>query len=364
MHYVNNSESQHGCQFRYLMVDTEEFTAKWGVMFLDGNENVLAKQEYWNPMNDGNKTKILDIDELFAKAGNTANRGNLTKIRIYAFDTSTAGKVVVKNAYLYNDAADFAYPFFAPFDINAANAKLSTAIGNEGLTTICLPFNADVPADFNAFSLSETGATAVNAAEANRPLLLTGSGTAEFNETNVVVKATDKLENGILKGVYRLTAAPAGSYVQYSTDGASSFAPVQGTKLYQVTESSNVSLNPFRAYATQAIQQHEPDDPKEPYTLTVTSAGIATVYLDFDAVIPDEDFFLVAAVTQVDGKAAYFKEVKGGIIPANTGGRLPCVQGSHILSTGLQFLTRRLSYWKTMRRLPIRKFWTQLQSRR
>ena len=319
MHYVNNSESQHGCQFRYLMVDTEEFTAKWGVMFLDGSENVLAKQEYWNPMNDGNKTKILDVDELFAKAGNTANRGNLTKIRIYAFDTSTAGKVVVKNAYLYNDAADFAYPFFAPFDINAANAKLSTAIGNEGLTTICLPFNADVPADFNAFSLSETGATAVNAAEANRPLLLTGSGTAEFNETNVVVKATDKLENGILKGVYRLTAAPAGSYVQYSTDGASSFAPVQGTKLYQVTESSNVSLNPFRAYATQAIQQQEPDDPKEPYTLTVTTAGIATLYLDYDAVIPDEDFFLVTTVKSVDGPNAYLKEIKKGIIPANTG---------------------------------------------
>ncbi len=331
MHYVNTSENQHGCQFRFLMVDTDEFTAKWGVMFLDGNENVLARQEYWNPMNDGNKTKILDIDQLFADAGNTANRSNLTKIRIYAFDTSTAGKVVIKNAYLYNEAADFAYPFYAPYDINASSAKISTAIADDGYTTLCIPFNASVPDGFNAFSLSETGATAQNAFEANRPLLLTGSGIAEFNEANVVVKATDNLENGILKGVFRLTAAPAGSYVQYTTNAANSFVPVRGTKFYQVNEANAVSLNPFRAYATKAIQQDEPDDPKEPYILNVTSAGIATVYLDFDAVIPDEDFFLVAAVTQLDGISAYFKEVKGGIIPANTGVMIFANPGTYTL---------------------------------
>jgi hypothetical protein len=132
------------------------------------------------------------------------------------------------------------------------------------------------------------------------------------------VKATDNLVNGILKGVYKPTVSPTGSYVQYNTNDKS-FSPVQNTNLYLVSEGKEISISPFRAYATQAIEQDEPDDPKDPYILTVTSAGIATVYLDFDAVIPDEDFFLVAAVTQIDGTAAYLKEVKGGIIPANTG---------------------------------------------
>ncbi len=320
MHYVNTQENNKGYQYKYLMVDTDEFTNTWGVQFLDGDANVLVSQGYWNPMNDGNKTKIINIEQLFADQGKTADRNKLTKIRLYNIDSSNGGKVVVKQAYLYNDAADYAYPFFAPYDITANSAKLSTSIPADGFTTICVPFNAALPSGTNAYSLSETGATAVSAVEANRPVLLTGSGNAEFAATNVVVKATDDLENNYLKGVYKNTVVPAGNYVQIA-DAATgtSFSPIDGVTLYLVNQGAEPTVSPFRAYATQATQQTEPDPDQEPYTLTVNTAGVATLYLDFDAVIPNEDFLLVCAVTQLDGTMAYLKEIKGGVIPANTG---------------------------------------------
>ena len=53
MHWVNITESQKGIQYKYLMVDTEEFTEEWGVSFLDGDGNTLVTQGYWNPMSAG-----------------------------------------------------------------------------------------------------------------------------------------------------------------------------------------------------------------------------------------------------------------------------------------------------------------------
>ena len=315
MHWVNLTESQKGTQFRYLLIDTEEFTEKWGVNFLDGDGNILATQGYWNPMvAGGNTTKIIDIDALFAAANRSGDRSKLTKIRLFNVETTNAGKVVVKRAYLYNDAADFAYPFFAPYDIAAEKASLTTSV-TDGFTTLCMPFNANVPSGFNAYSLSESGAAAANAVEANRPVLLTGSGNAEFAATNTTVKATDNLTGGLLKGAYKPAAVSSGNYVQEKTAGTA-FTPVNGVTLYQVPNGSTATIYPFRAYATGKTQSVQTD---EPFTLTVSSAGVATLYLGFDAIIPDEDFFIPTVVKSIDGTVALLQEPRGGIIPANTG---------------------------------------------
>ena len=315
MHWVNLTESQKGTQFRYLLIDTEEFTEKWGVNFLDGDGNILATQGYWNPMvAGGNTTKIIDIDALFAAANRSGDRSKLTKIRLFNVETTNAGKVVVKRAYLYNDAADFAYPFFAPYDIAAEKASLTTSV-TDGFTTLCMPFNANVPSGFNAYSLSESGAAAANAVEANRPVLLTGSGNAEFAASNTTVKATDNLTSGLLKGAYKPAAVSSGNYVQEKTAGTA-FTPLNGVTLYQVPNGSTATIYPFRAYATGETQTVEPD---EPFTLTVSSAGVATLYLGFDAIIPDEDFFIPTVVKSIDGTVALLREPRGGIIPANTG---------------------------------------------
>ena len=283
--------------------------------FLDGDGNTLVTQGYWNPMSAGaSTTKIIDIDTLFAAANRSGDRSKLTKIRLFNVEKTNAGKVVVKRAYLYNDAADFVYPFFAPYDIAADKASLTTSV-TDGFTTLCMPFDANIPSGFNAYSLSESGAAAANAVEANRPVLLTGSGNAEFAATNTTVKATDNLTDGLLKGAYKPAAVSSGNYVQEKTAGTA-FTPVNGVTLYQVPNGSTATIYPFRAYATGETQTVEPD---EPFTLTVSSAGVATLYLGFDAIIPDEDFFIPTVVKSIDGTVALLREPRGGIIPANTG---------------------------------------------
>ena len=110
-------------------------------------------------------------------------------------------------------------------------------------------------------------------------------------------------------------AVSSGNYVQEKTAGTA-FTPVNGVTLYQVPNGSTATIYPFRAYATGETQTVEPD---EPFTLTVSSAGVATLYLGFDAIIPDEDFFIPTVVKSIDGTVALLREPRGGIIPANTG---------------------------------------------
>ena len=95
--------------------------------------------------------------------------------------------------------------------------------------------------------------------------------------------------------------------------------------LYAVTPASSVTLYPFRAYATSA-------DVVEPIVLTVTSAGVATTYLPYDAVIPDADFFVVAVVKEIAGTTARLKRVRDNIIPANTGVLIFANAGDYVLA--------------------------------
>ena len=110
--------------------------------------------------------------------------------------------------------------------------------------------------------------------------------------------------------------------------------------LKQMKTSTGAAVNPAHLYMigfenqagkTVAVDQmflsmdgvtdvNAQDNPQpDPFILNVSSACIATLYLGFDAVIPeDADFFIAAAVKSVQGSNAYLKRVKG-IIPANTG---------------------------------------------
>ena len=342
MHWVNLTESQKGTQYKYLMVDTEEFTEKWGVSFLDGDGNTLVTQGYWNPMSAGaSTTKIIDIDALFAAANRSGDRSKLTKIRLFNVETTNAGKVVVKRAYLYNEAGDCVYPFFAPYDIAAQSATLNTVVPQSGFTTLTMPFVATLPSGYTSHALLADNVLQFDWVDANRPMVLQGqAGAVSLTASNTTVKATDGLEAGVLKGTYRTTSVAAGNYVQ-GASGSDSFSPVEGLQFAAVASGAEPTLLPFRAYATAKVvttepqnpepENPEPDDPvtpdpvepnptAEPFTLTVSSAGVATLYLGFDAVIPtDVEFFAVAGVTDLQGSVAYLKEVKGGIIPANTG---------------------------------------------
>ena len=361
MHWVILTESQKGTQFRYLLIDTEEFTEKWGVSFLDGDGNTLATQGYWNPMSQGaSTTKIIDIDALFAAAGRSGDRSKLTKIRLFNVETTNPGKVVVKRAYLYNDAGDFVYPFFAPYDIAAQNATLNTAVPQGGFTTLTMPFVASLPGGYTSHALLVDNVQQFDWVDANRPMVLQGQeGAVSLTASNTTVKATDGLEAGVLKGTYRTTSVAAGNYVQ-GASGGDSFSPVDGLQFAAVASGAEPSLLPFRAYATAKVvttepENPEPDDPvnpdpddpnptAEPFTLTVSSAGVATLYLGFDAVIPtDVDFFVAAAVKSIDGVVALLQKTKGGIIPANTGMLIFANPGTYTLYPSPVPATEQLS---------------------
>ena len=67
------------------------------------------------------------------------------------------------------------------------------------------------------------------------------------------------------------------------------------------------------------------------HELTVSSAGLATLYLPFDAAIPEADFFVVVAVKEISGSTAHLKRVRGDVLPANTGVMIYANEGTYSL---------------------------------
>ena len=66
------------------------------------------------------------------------------------------------------------------------------------------------------------------------------------------------------------------------------------------------------------------------HELTIPSTGLSTLYLPFDAEIPDADFFVVVAVKEISGTTAHLKEVHD-IIPAKTGVMIYANEGTYTL---------------------------------
>ena len=311
-------------EYKRVVVETTSFTKEWGIRFYDNNENLIAEQGYWAGQHNGNRIKEIDIDSLFAVKNVSSKRATLTMIRLYNI-SSEEGEVVLKSAYLCNRLSECYFPFFAPYDITASSATLNSTVPAAGFTTVTVPFAASVPSGHSAYMLNASGVSSLNAVEANRPVLLTGAGDAVFSASNVTVKATDELTNGVLQGTYSLLT-PSEGYVQRDDAPANvqTFTPMDGVTLYAVTPSSSVTLYPFRAYATSA-------EVVEPIILTVTSAGVSTAYLPYDAVIPDADFFVVATVKEISGTTAHLKRIRGNIIPANTGVLIFANAGDYVL---------------------------------
>ncbi len=66
------------------------------------------------------------------------------------------------------------------------------------------------------------------------------------------------------------------------------------------------------------------------HELTIPSTGLSTLYLPFDAEIPNADFFVVVAVKEISGTTAHLKEVHD-IIPAKTGVMIYANEGTYTL---------------------------------
>ena len=145
------------------------------------------------------------------------------------------------------------HPFKAPADFTATTASYTTTINAEaGAGTLCLPFEATIPGDVSAYTLTYTGGDKATATPvettipANTPVLLNGSGEKTFTGSGAVAaEATNTAGN--MTGVFASGAVPTNSYVlQNGSDGIG---------FYKV-DSDPITINPFRAYLTASAGVH------------------------------------------------------------------------------------------------------------
>lgn len=140
---------------------------------------------------------------------------------------------------------------------NEQEAKYSLTLGKAEMSTLVLPFDASLPEGIKAYTLNASGnqitATPVSNIEKDKPVIVCGkAGTYEFSGTQTIESMFNErtLENGSMKGVYAKTEAAEGNYVlQKHGDNAPAF--------YKLTESSNKTINPYRAYLTVASDARE-----------------------------------------------------------------------------------------------------------
>lgn len=114
--------------------------------------------------------------------------------------------------------------------------------------TLCLPFDALIPAGVTAYTLSYTSGSAATATEvtnyipANIPVLINAeAGDYTFDAATTGIDKSAAAVKDALTGVYTTTVVPAGAYIL--TNGASGvgFRKVDGTTNY---------VDPYRAYLT------------------------------------------------------------------------------------------------------------------
>ena len=101
-----------------------------------------------------------------------------------------------------------------------------------------------MPAEFTAFKATSVEGTnvileATTTIAANKPVLIQGEGMLILSATDVAVTSEGKLANGILRGVYKTTAATEDSYVLQNQNNVVGFYHVGEVK---------PAIGAFRAY--------------------------------------------------------------------------------------------------------------------
>lgn len=227
----------------YLVIETSEFTSPWGVRLYDDSGALIAEQGYWNGQNANNMIKAINIDSLFAAKNVSDRRQSLKTVSVY--NVSDSGKLTIKRMYLATAGNSNAYyPFYAPYNINATNAKCT--INVDTFTPAWIPFESNIPNDVDAYEVSATNTiNKVSRIYANKPLLLAGNKAVDFTASNVTINKTDNLTNGGLVGVYNKVQPETGSYVFTKINGA------DGISVKEIQNGDNLFVKPLNAYVSK-----------------------------------------------------------------------------------------------------------------
>lgn len=160
--------------------------------------------------------------------------------------TSTANNVIsgtnCSNLVLSDQGKDFQ----VPFNFSAGSASYSRTFN--GLETLLLPFEANIPTGITAYLIAPSG-TAVSGTPissgiipANTPVLVNATGSFTFTGTGNV--STPKaITVNQMNGVYHTIKVPANSYILKTENGVVGF--------YKVIAGNEPMINPFRAYITE-----------------------------------------------------------------------------------------------------------------
>lgn len=132
------------------------------------------------------------------------------------------------------------------------DAAYTLTVSAAKAATLVLPYDAQIPADVKAYTLTaEAGANKAVATEvtgtlpANTPVLVNAAeGSYEFTVSSIVENNVTTATAGALTGVYSRTLVPTGSYVLQNHDGQVAF--------YKVDASAPQQVNAYRAYLTVA----------------------------------------------------------------------------------------------------------------
>lgn len=142
------------------------------------------------------------------------------------------------------------YPYKAPVDFTATNAKFTKTVSDADYATMVIPFAvATLPEGVKAYNLTGVAGESITSSSAeaiaaDKPVLVKAAeGTYNFTASGVAVAATADgvVTNGLLNGGYATmtAAADAKNYVLQNN--------ANGVNFYLVTETA-ATVKPFRAY--------------------------------------------------------------------------------------------------------------------
>ena len=248
LEYINTLDGETLMDKFYTYVNKElGISAKDIADFRQKMLGVVYPADIKNLVSEALREKATSIDlsnysfEADALVGSMPDGSNL--LITVSPESGITGTNIINNgvceSLILTDGSDFG----APYAFTAANASYMTQV--DSYRTLILPFEATVPVEFTASkAISVTGTTvnlsAVASVSANRPVLVQGDGLLVLTATDVAVPATTtKLAEGLLRGVYKSTAAEEGSYVLQNQNGVTGF--------YQVAD-VKPTINAFRAY--------------------------------------------------------------------------------------------------------------------
>ena len=184
-----------------------------------------------------------------------------------------------------NLVLDVAQPIRIPGTIHATAASAEKNVTNAGYATMVLPFEVEVPEDVMAYKLTSVDGDKImgetlTTIPAGQPVLLKAAATDyTFEATEEATLTADQQPagDGLLKGVYVDSYAPASSYVLQNQNENVAFYKVQNADVQKVKQYTAYLLPESVQQANRLIFALGEDDVTDVEGVEVTAAAATVV---------------------------------------------------------------------------------------